>query len=79
MDYTCRHCNSNLDEGDIFDYFLSKYNDHVKALQTAKLYGWSENKKKHFNRATIVQPETGEQYIECPDCNKKDPYMNNSF
>ena len=36
MDYICRHCNSNLDEGDIFEYFLSKYDDHIKALQTGQ-------------------------------------------
>jgi DNA-directed RNA polymerase subunit RPC12/RpoP len=71
MDYNCQHCGSNLDDGDIFEYFLLKYNDHAKALQTAKLYGWSENNKKHFNRATIVQSETEEQYTECPDCKKK--------
>ena len=76
MDYICQHCGSDLDSGDIFEYFLLKYDDPVKALETAKLYGWLENKKKRFNRATIVQFETGEQYTICPDCFKTDPYKN---
>ena len=79
MDYICQHCGSNLDSGDIFEYFLLKYDDPVKALETAKLYGWSETKRKHFNRATIVQSETEAQYTICPDCFKKDPYKDNSF
>jgi len=79
MDYICQHCGSDLDSGDIFEYFLLKYDDPVKALETAKLYGWSETKRKHFNRATIVQSETEAQYTICPDCFKKDPYKDNSF
>jgi len=73
MDYICQHCKANLDGGDIYEYFYLQYNDHVKALQSAKSYGWSETNKVHFNRAIIVQPDKGVQYLICPECNKKSP------
>ena len=27
MDYTCRHCGSNLDKGDIYEHFLKQYQE----------------------------------------------------
>ena len=30
MDYICQHCGSDLDSGDIFEYFLLKYNDPLE-------------------------------------------------
>lgn len=40
MDYTCQHCGANLDDGDIFERFLLKYGDPVKARDCASSYGW---------------------------------------
>lgn len=73
--YACRHCNSNLDDGDIFEYYLSKYNDHSKALSAASYHGWSETDKRHFTRDIIVQPDRLHQYIICPDCEKENPLI----
>ena len=67
----CPHCNKNLDGGDIYEYFFLEYKDHKKALASAKLYGWSETDKVHFNKSVIVQPDNGPQYMECPCCKNK--------
>jgi DNA-directed RNA polymerase subunit RPC12/RpoP len=74
MDYICQHCRSNLDAGDIYQHFLLTLGDHKKAIESATAYGWSETDKIHFNRSVIVQPTDSEQYIVCPDCNKRDPF-----
>ena len=73
MNYTCKHCSADLDEGDIFEHFVLKYGDLTKALYTARLYGWSETNKIHFNRSMVVQPNKGSQYTICPDCEQRDP------
>ena len=75
--YVCQHCCSNLDKGDIFDHFMSQYNDEKKAMNAAVMYGWSEKDKKHFNRSIIVQPDNLPQYTICPDCKKADPFKEN--
>jgi hypothetical protein len=74
MDYNCQHCGANLDDGDIFERFLLKYGDPVKARDCAISYGWSETNKKHFKRSMIIQCENAPQYTICPDCNQKDPF-----
>jgi hypothetical protein len=73
--YICQHCSSNLDKGDIFEHFMSLYNDNRKAMKAAILYGWSEADKIHFNRSIIVQSEHSSQYTICPDCKKRDPFL----
>ena len=50
MDDTCQHCGENLDGGDIYEYFFTRYMNHKKALEAAKGYGWSETNKIHFNK-----------------------------
>lgn len=78
MEYTCQHCGSNLDEGDIFEHFLLEYGgDHIKAKKTAIFYGWTETNHKHFDRSIILQPNIGLQYTICPDCCKKNPLQKN--
>ena len=72
--YLCQHCGSNLDNGDIFEHFMSLYKDARKAMNAAVLYGWSETNKIHFNRSIIVQPDRLPQYTICPDCKKPDPF-----
>lgn len=73
MEYTCQHCSADLDEGDILEHFLLKYGDYIKARETARLYGWTETNKIHFNRTIVMQPKKGSQYTICPDCKKPDP------
>ena len=74
MEYTCQHCDANLDEGDIFEHFLLEYGgDYTKARETAILYGWTEINRLHFDRSIIVQTDNDLQYTICPDCEKKDP------
>ena len=51
----CPHCGANLDEGDVLEHFLIKYGEYTKAIETARLYGWSETNKARFNRSIIVQ------------------------
>ena len=50
MEYTCQHCGSDLDEGDILEHFLLEYEDCTKARDTAGLYGLTETNKIHFSR-----------------------------
>ena len=71
MDGSCHHCGENLDGGDIYEYFFTRYMNHTKALEAAKGYGWSETNKIHFNKAIIVQPDTLPQYSICPNCKTK--------
>lgn len=74
MEYICQHCRANLDDGDIFEFFLSEYVNYAKARETARLYGWTETNKKHFTREIIVQSNNNDlQYTICPNCNQKDP------
>jgi len=74
MEYICQHCGADLDEGDIYDFFLKKNNDPLEALKIAGYYGWSETNKVHFNRSIIIQSEKCPQYMICPDCEEKDPF-----
>lgn len=79
MEYICQHCKADLDEGDILEHFLLEYGDYTKAIETARLYGWSEANKKHFIRSLIVQDNKGPQYTICPDCEKIDPLTENKL
>ena len=72
--YNCHRCNSNLDDGDIYEYFFEHYKkNHERALKSAQFYGWTETNRKHFLRSIIEQPPSGPQYTLCPDCGIKDP------
>jgi hypothetical protein len=73
--YACRHCRADLDKGDVFEHFMSQYDDPIKAMESASRYGWSDANKVHFNRSIIVQPENSPQYVICPDCKTKDPFI----
>ena len=73
--YSCRHCSADLDKGDVFEHFMSKYNDRTKAMQSAAMYGWSDVNRVHFDRSVIVQPENAPQYAICPDCKTQDPFL----
>ena len=70
MDFTCRHCDSNLDAGDVLEFFLKKYTPD-RAIRRAREVGWSISNPIHFDRSIILQ---GEQYTLCPDCGGKDPF-----
>jgi hypothetical protein len=74
ISYICQHCSANLDDGDIFEHFMVKYKDKIKALDTAKRYGWSETNKIHFNRSVIVQSDKQPQYEICPECKRMWPF-----
>jgi len=67
-DYICKHCNANLDGGDIFEHFMLEYRDHIKALKAARSYGWSSENRIHFSKFIIVQPDKDPQYEICPEC-----------
>ena len=73
--YLCQHCGANLNKGDIFEHFISLYNDARKAMKAAALYGWSETNKIHFNRSIIVQPDREGQHTIYPYCKKTDPFI----
>ena len=66
--YICKHCGANLDGGDIFEHFMLEYRDHVRALKSAKAYGWREDNRIHFSRFVTVQPDKDPQYEICPEC-----------
>ena len=71
MDYTCRHCKSDLDAGDVLEHFLRLYTLE-KALRIARQYGWSHVRHIHFDRSIIIQGKEG-QYTICPDCGERGP------
>jgi DNA-directed RNA polymerase subunit RPC12/RpoP len=69
--YICKHCGANLDGGDIFEHFMLEYRDHVRALKSAKAYGWTEKNRLHFSKFVTVQPDKGQQYEICPQCKER--------
>ena len=84
--YTCRHCATDLDRGDIYEV-LKKQNDEItpahhrksdaEVRKAAGSYGWTEKKRLHFTAEVIVQPEKGAQYMECPVCKGSNPLEKN--
>jgi hypothetical protein len=68
MNDLCKHCGTNLDGGDIYEYFLAKCGDKNKALSFARGYGWKETDKVRFHNSIIVQPDKEEQYVICSKC-----------
>jgi len=75
MEYICRHCGADLDQGDVFDFFMKEYGDKKKALENAGHYGWTPTNRVHFKRSLIIQPSEGPQYVICPDCEGIDPLL----
>ena len=72
MNYLCRHCNANLDGGDIFEQ-LRKEPEYAhytfNELIIASLdYGWTMYNRKHFTREFVVKGLT-----ICPECDGIDP------
>ena len=79
MDYLCRHCNANLDGGDIFEQ-LSKEPEYAhytfSELVIAALdYGWTVNLRKHFTHELLMKYINGSQAVICPMCEGVDPLM----
>jgi hypothetical protein len=67
----CVHCGANLDRGDVLEHYLRAYSgDVMRARGSASAYGWSETNRVRFSRSVIVQPETGPQFVQCPECKK---------
>lgn len=66
----CPHCNSLLDDGDVYEHFLEKYNDHEEALESAAFYGWSKEEPARFSRIVGVYCLERDRttHFECPDC-----------
>ena len=65
----CAHCCANLDRGDVLKHFIRAYSgDVASATRAATAYGWSETNRVRFNHAVIVQPENGQQFLQCPEC-----------
>lgn len=67
----CKHCEANLNDGDIFDVLKMKHSDLKDEIieEYASGYGWTKENKKQFSRKIIVQPVNKPQYEMCPDCN----------
>jgi hypothetical protein len=73
--YICKHCGTDLDDGDILEHFLKEYNnDYLKAMDSAKNYGWSETNRIHFDKSVIIQFENSPQCTICPECKRKNPF-----
>jgi hypothetical protein len=68
MNYVCKECGTNLDGGDIYEYFFAKYADKNKALRSARVYGWKETDRVRFHNSIVIQPDKGEQYSICSKC-----------
>ena len=65
----CLRCGANLDRGDVLEHYLRAYPANVqRATEAASAYGWSETNRVRFNKAVIVQPENGHQFVQCPEC-----------
>lgn len=76
MSYNCQHCQAELDNGDVFEFFLKQTKDADLAEKNAKLYGWTETNRIHFQKAIIIQPTSGPQFVICPYCREQDPLPN---
>lgn len=70
---TCRYCNSNLDESDIFE--ILSQNEEYKTvsqeqiLEIAWYYGYTLDNPIHFSKEIIVQFKDKPQITICPFCN----------
>ena len=68
----CPHCNTAWEEKEtIYEYFLEKYGDPIKARATAEMYGDTEEHPKHFG-LDVVGIETdnydGVSFWQCLKC-----------
>jgi Zn-finger nucleic acid-binding protein len=66
----CPACKVSLKSEDIYEYFLNKYKDKGRALESAKMYGWTPENKVCFGRAIGIETSQydGVTWYQCPDC-----------
>jgi hypothetical protein len=69
----CVHCGADLDRGDVLAHFFAAYGNAQRAAEAASAYGYAEANKVRFTRAATVQPEHGPQFVQCPECKRRDP------
>lgn len=69
----CPHCNLELDNGDIFEHFLAKYGDEVKAREAAAHYGATPENPQRFSNKIGVYDRGSDRtiYYKCPNCAEK--------
>ena len=70
----CRHCGTDLDDGDILERLRMGEHDPQKLEEWAHCFGWTPSNRKRFTRVVTVQPLRGAQYEECPDCGGRWPH-----
>lgn len=65
----CPNCNSNLEGDLIYNTFLEKYGDEVKALETAAMYGATKT-DGHWGREMAIYDRGKDRTVAyaCPDC-----------
>lgn len=83
--YECKHCNYNLDAGDIYevlksdkDKYLNGTGNYLESdiLNSAKYYGWSYDNKKHFTIVLSIKYKDGTSIKVCPNCRGTYPLDN---
>jgi len=72
---SCKNCGFDLNGERVYDYFLKKYGDEVKALDVASMYGCREGFGR-FSKAIYIKGYDEdynklEPWWMCPECKKE--------
>ncbi len=62
----CPNCKTDLRGENIYEYFLAKYNDEVKAKQSADMFGGDGYFYKTISVYSFERDRT--THYRCPDC-----------
>lgn len=69
----CPHCGTNLDGGDILEYFIASGRTREQAMETARNYGYRKGHTQWGRQIGIEYDHDCIEEWQCPDCNGKWP------
>ena len=67
----CPSCNYDFKGEDIYEHFLEKYNDPIRAFEAARSYGWREDNQICFKKEIGIEipgAYDGILFYKCPEC-----------
>jgi hypothetical protein len=71
----CEHCSFDLDGGDVYEVLrkMKEYRGTTdeEVMSVARMYGYTEENRKHFSKAVIQQYDDKQQETICCHCRKK--------
>lgn len=66
----CPKCNVSFEKEDIYEFFLNKYKDEKKALESASFYGWTKENPLRFSSCIGIYDLEKDRTVQwgCPVC-----------